>query len=116
MINVEDKLWNQVALKMQYTIKAINNGVLFQEFSTIDLHNVYLMTSLAYYKHNRSYISDISFDKLCKYMLDNYNEFVSVVRHPEKLLTKDDLMAGTGFALEYPGAIHHILDMYMRLP
>ena len=115
MKNKEDKLWHKVALKMHYTITAINNGVSFEKIGAIDLHNVYLMTSLAYYKHNRSYISDISFDKLCKFMLDNHSAFSIVVRHPEKLLRKDDLRAGTGFALEYPGAIHCILDMYMRL-
>ena len=115
MLNKEDKLWNQVALKMQYTIKAINNGVSFDKISIIDLHNIYLLTSLAYYKHDRSYISDTSFDKLCKYMLEHYNLFKDRIRHPEKLLCKEDLRAGTGYALEFPGAIHRILDMYIRL-
>lgn len=115
MKNKEDKLWHAVALKMHYTIIAINNGVELHKFSPVDIHNVYLMTSLAYYKHNRSYISDISFDKICKYMLDYHRTFKEHVRHPEKLLRKDDLRAGTGFALEFPGAIHRILDMYMRL-
>ena len=62
----------------------------------------FLMTSFAYYHYDISILTDEVFDKMCKYMLDNYE----LISHPHKyLVTKDMLGAGSGYNLtwsDYP--------------
>jgi hypothetical protein len=110
-----DEVCKQIALKIQYNIKALKNGIPISEITEIDLHTIYLFTCLTYYTHNTSYISDVLFDKICKYMLDHHSRFKAKVRHPEKTLCKDDLRAGTGYALEYPVIMYRIFQQYMDL-
>lgn len=108
-------LWILVARKVALVIKIINNGTSFDKISVIDLHTIYLVTSLGYYDLHESYISDNNYDKLCRYMLLHYEKFKGKVRHPEKTLDKDSLTAGTGYAIKYPSAIHEIVNAYRRL-
>tara|TARA_Y100001937_G_C7084818_1_gene314849 strand:+ start:496 stop:765 length:270 start_codon:yes stop_codon:yes gene_type:complete len=66
----------------------------------------YLMCAYAYYVEDSPLISDAEFDQLGTFILENYN----AIDHPHKrLLTKDDLKAGT-FLGRYPsmviGAVH----------
>jgi NAD-dependent DNA ligase len=69
------------------------------------LLQAYLMSSFAYYHLNRSLMSDDQFDKLCKRLLEIFDSF----EHQHKyLVTKEDLAAGTGFAIkEYPIMVIH---------
>lgn len=61
-----------------------------------------LSASYAYYCRYVSLLTDECFDKMCKYVLDNYDNIV----HPHKhLLTKEMLVAGTAYNIkmdEYP--------------
>lgn len=69
------------------------------------LVQAFLMSSFAYYCLNRSLMSDEQFDKLCKRLHDIYDTF----DHPHKyLISKEDLAAGTGFAIkDYPTIVMH---------
>lgn len=62
----------------------------------------YLMSSYLYYLHEVSLLHDHEYDLLCKELLSRWDK----VEHPHKhLVSKEDLMAGTGFTLreeDYP--------------
>ena len=64
------------------------------------LLQVYLMASFLYYRMNRSPLSDEKFDAVCGALLTELDNF----EHPHKhLVTREDLMCGTGFAIRtYP--------------
>lgn len=61
-----------------------------------------LASSYCYYVRYTSILSDTVYDKMCKFVLDNYGS----LEHPHKhLLTKDMLRAGTAHNLrldDYP--------------
>lgn len=61
-----------------------------------------LSASYTYYCRYVSILTDECFDKMCKYVLDNYDN----IAHPHKhLLTKEMLVAGTAYNImmdEYP--------------
>lgn len=71
----------------------------------------YLILSYAYYKLNKSLVSDGQFDLLCKTLLDNFDSFEHKYKH---LVTKDDLEAGTGFAIQYPTELEHALTIAVK--
>ena len=57
------------------------------------------MLSYLYYERSISLVPDTDFDQLCKEMLEHWED----MEHPHKhLITKEDLEAGTGYALKYP--------------
>lgn len=60
----------------------------------------FLMSSYLYYYEDKQVISDAEFDEICKNLLAGWEDF----DHPHKhLITKEDLAAGTGFAIKkYP--------------
>jgi len=109
------EFWNVVATKMDNTISDLNQGVQFDSFHPITLHTLYLLTSICYYHFHSSFIPDQLFDKLCVYILDNYEEFKVVVRHPEKTLSKESLQAGTGFDIEFPSTIWSLAEAFLKL-
>lgn len=111
----ETELWGAVATKMDNTICELNQGVQFERFNPIQLHTLYLLTSICYYKFHSSFMPDQLFDKLCVYMLENYEEFKSVVRYPEKTLSKESLRAGTGFDIELPSTIWCLAEAFLKL-
>lgn len=60
---------------------------------------LFLMTSYLYYACNRSVITDNEFDRLCSDLLNGWLRF----RHPHKhCVTREDLRATTGYAIQYP--------------
>ena len=67
----------------------------------ISIHRLvpyFLMSSYLYYTNNKSVFSDIDFDYLCKRLLDNFDNITHVHKH---LISKDDLLSGSGYATEY---------------
>ena len=62
----------------------------------------YFMCSYSYYVNDESLTDDHSFDALCKWLYDNFD---NLPEHPHKhLLSKDNLKAGT-YLGEYPEMI-----------
>lgn len=60
---------------------------------------LYLMTSYQYYMLNRSIITDHDYDRLCKELYQGWRN----IRHQHKhLVDRQQLYAGTGYAIEYP--------------
>lgn len=65
---------------------------------------LYLMTSYLYYYMNRSIIADSDFDRLCKELAAGWRS----IKHQHKGLTdKEQLEAGTGYAIKYPMMVVH---------
>lgn len=58
----------------------------------------YLMSSYLYYKEDKQVFTDKDFDKLAKRLLDNWDSVEHIHKH---LLSKEDLQAGTGYAIQY---------------
>jgi len=58
----------------------------------------YLMCAYAYYEQDDPLISDVEFDMLAKYILQNYDDINHFHKH---LVTKEDLEAGT-YLGKYP--------------
>jgi hypothetical protein len=59
----------------------------------------YLMSSYLYYEEGVHVLADTQFDELCKELLDNWD---SITHHHKCLTTREDLEAGTGYAIKYP--------------
>ena len=59
---------------------------------------VYLMSSYLYYKEDRQVLTDEDFDRLAKRLLDNWDSVEHMHKH---LISKEDLQAGTGYAIKY---------------
>lgn len=69
---------------------------------------VYLMSCYLYYVEDVHVLGDCQFDDLCEALLRDWD----LVTHPHKnLTTREDLAAGTGYAIKYPkivvGAARH---------
>jgi len=58
----------------------------------------YLMSSYLYYKEDRQVLTDEDFDRLAKRLLDNWDSVEHMHKH---LISKEDLQAGTGYAIQY---------------
>ena len=63
------------------------------------LYSDYLFHSYLYYKKHISIIRDEEFDAICKELLARWEE---VAHRFKYLTTKEDLEAGTGYAIQYP--------------
>jgi len=74
----------------------------------------FLICSYAYYQRYESLMSDTAFDKMCEYMLKNYD----TLEHVNKdLVTKEMLSAGSGYNLkesDYPLRVQVISDKMIR--
>lgn len=65
---------------------------------------LYLMASFLYYHMNRSVIKDHEYDRLAKDLLAGWR----TNRHQHKhLISRDDLLATTGYAIKYPLMVRH---------
>ncbi len=61
---------------------------------------LFLMASYLYYQLDVSLFSDLEFDKMCAFMLQ---EWSSIHHHHKALISEDDLRAGSGFGIPvYP--------------
>lgn len=58
----------------------------------------YLMSSYLYYKEDRQVLTDEDFDRLAKRLLDNWDKVEHMHKHR---ISKEDLQAGTGYAIQY---------------
>ena len=66
------------------------------------LYADYLFHSYLYYKKHTPVLTDEAFDAICKELLAKWGE----VEHRFKYLTtKEDLEAGTGYAIAYPNGM-----------
>ena len=71
----------------------------FREEPPSRLLSIFLMASFLYYRYNRSVLTDPEYDSLCVLLLKKWDSFEHQHKH---LVTKEDLKAGTGFAIIYP--------------
>lgn len=73
----------------------------------------WLVSSYCYYIHDESLLSDSVYDLMSKYMLNNWDKLEHQHKH---MITKEDLMAASGFAIErseYPLIIQVTAQTFM---
>ena len=73
----------------------------------------YLMSSYLYYKEDKAVLLDSEFDLVCQRLLDEWDD---IVHWHKELINKDDLSAGTGYAIgEYPNRVKYAaLSFYSK--
>lgn len=70
------------------------------------------MSSFLYYKLHQSKLTDYEYDTIAKVLIERWDE---VTHHHKKLITLDDLKAGTGYGIHYPLIVMHAAqDWYSR--
>ena len=74
------------------------------------------MSSYLYYKEDKAVLLDSEFDLVCKRL---YDEWDDIVHWHKELINKEDLIAGTGYAIsKYPDrvkfAAHSFYHRYGR--
>jgi len=89
-----------------YTLRAqlMRGEVALKSLSFRRLFNLYLLTSLLYYKHDVSFITDEMFDEICKWLLDRKDEALSQIFWHGPLYDEEMLRTGSGFHLHINNA------------
>jgi hypothetical protein len=84
-----------------YTLRAqlVRGEVSLATLSFRQLFNLYLLTSILYYKHDVSFISDEIFDRLCELLVERKDETHKSIFWHGKLFDLEMLKAGSGFHL-----------------
>jgi len=75
----------------------LEEGATFHKRSRLLILDLYVLSSLLYYFYDYSIFSDGTYDKLCRYILRNFEEFKSVNLFDRVILNKNALKAGTGY-------------------
>ncbi len=77
-------------------------------FSYRQLHGLYAVSSICYYKYGWSPITDPCFDQLCQYMLTHFDECVEA---GASFLEKGMLAAGSGYDMtRFVGPYHTVAE------
>lgn len=71
----------------------------------------YLMSCYLYYEKDKNVLSDGDFDKLCKMILDNWNDIEHVHKY---LISKDALHAGSGYDIVYTNMIKGAAESWYK--
>lgn len=74
----------------------------FDKLNVFQVTNIYVAASYLYYHRDEPILDDKTFDGLCLYMLDIFDEIQNSKVWYKHLYDKDALAAGTGFHLKYP--------------
>lgn len=69
----------------------------------------YLLASYCYYELDNPIMTDEEFDKLCKYILTNYDTLTHMHKH---LVSIDNLKASSALGIEYPLVIQILANDY----
>ena len=108
MTKTYDQIWAETASNLLGYIQLLETGeAQFHEAPVIMTWNLYLVTSLAYYKYHDSLFSDAWYDALCQFLLVNADAVKAEIRHPEKL-DVEQLRSGTGYAIDHDQPTHEI--------
>jgi hypothetical protein len=111
-----DDIWAEAAENLVAYMDLLKTGeAQLHEAPLIMSHTLYLVTSMAYYKMNVSLMSDAWYDALCQFLYVNYDLLKTQVRHPEKFLDKEQLQAGTGYAIEFDQPTFEIYNAVGRV-
>ena len=108
MTPTHDQIWAETAANLLGYIELLETGeAQLHEAPVIMTWNLYLVTSLAYYRYGVSFMTDPWYDALCKFLLVNAEAVRGQIRHPEQL-EEDQLRAGTGYALKHDQPTYEI--------
>lgn len=86
----------------------IKKGKPFSETPFRQLCDVYFVCNELYYKHNHPILPDTAYDKMCRYLLDNYEEAKEWISDIETYIPKANLKAGTGYKCECPDLMKNV--------
>lgn len=101
----------EAASRLMDTAKCLDEGASYDQFSYIHLTNLYLLASYLYYTEMYSMMDDATFDGLCGYLRDHYDELaLAGVYGVGTLIEREALESGTGYHLvrKMPIAIQQI--------
>lgn len=71
----------------------------------------YLMSCYLYYEKDKNVLSDGNFDKLCKLLLENWDD----ISHINKdLISKEALQAGSGYDIIYTNRIKNAGEQWYK--
>lgn len=88
----------------------------FEDCSFITLTNLYLFASYAYYQQDDPILLDGTYDRLCKYLYNNWDFLAAEgVWHVGELIQEGNLQAGTCIGVVYPNAVREIADVLIEL-
>lgn len=84
-----------------YTLRAqlMRGEASLKDLSFRRLFNLYLLTSLLYYKHDVSFITDEMFDEMCRRLLERKEQALTEIFWHGPLFDEDMLRTGSGFHL-----------------
>lgn len=86
----------------------------FDRQSKRRLCTLYLLASHLYYDHDHSAMPDTLFDKLCKYLHENFESLrEEMVWGVGSLMTKDNLAAGTCLGVDYPWVVRGVTRLIL---
>ena len=115
MSKKDSEIFSEAAQKLYDAIMEIKYGRPFHSFNFIMLHNIYMLGSVLYYHLDESILSDTDFDKLCKYLLNHFDEAKKVIRHADETFVKANLEAGTGYNIKFNAIWWNIAQHYQRI-
>lgn len=79
------------------------------KYNHISLCNLYLYASECYYAHDTSVMTDGMFDKICKYLLEQFDVLEMVgVWHVGRNIVRGNLEAGTCIGVTFPVPVQNI--------
>ena len=96
---------NEAAVMLRGWCKSLEAGTPMSHFSFRQLVTLYYVTSYVYYIMDAEIMADWVYEELCKELLHRFEDEDEYIYHP---LDPALLMAGSGYALEYPVAIQNL--------
>ena len=67
----------------------------------------YLIYSYLYYKRDTSLVSDEEYDSICKELYECWDRIPHFHKH---IISKEDLLSGTGYDLKYPDRVKYAAE------
>lgn len=100
-----------------YNIRAqlMRGEVSLRDLSFRQLFNLYLLTSILYYKHDVSFISDEVFDRMCALLVKRKGEAKTTIFWHGKLFDLEMLKAGSGFHVHVDNAPIYLHNAAMMI-
>ncbi len=106
-----------IIMKMHERNARLDRGEMrFEDVSFIALTNLYLFASYAYYQQDDPILLDGTYDRLCKYLYNNWDFLAAEgVWHVGELIQEGNLQAGTCIGVVYPNSVREIADVLIEL-
>lgn len=98
-MNTQEVTFDQAVAARYLDKMSKMTAVNLDQSNLVFLWNSYLVASYLYYVLDINVMSDSDYDKLCKHLLEHFDELESGKIWHKDLLSRDLLMAGSGFSI-----------------